>query len=383
MIIWGAMAIPLVVAIALLIFFHHRTTWWEFAIPFAISTILILGFKFGTETSQTRDVEFWGGWVTEAHWYEDWNEYIHRTCYQCTSYDKNGACTGGYYYDCSYVRYHPEHWRVYDSNGGEHGVKKSVYDYFVKLFGHRPIFVDLGRNHHTNDGDLYKVVWPKTPEAVEPVVTVHRYENRVQAAKTVFKFQDVGATEITEYGLFSYPSPTLFDYPTVLGDCGSTTEAGNESFRYYNATLGRSKQLRIWVLCFRGHGQEAGILQESLWAGGNKNEAVITIGLNSEDQVEWAYVFSWSEAEMFKVEIRDHLVSQGSLDLVEAADFAAGSLKTHFVRKPFSEFSYLKVEPPTWAIITTFILTLLVNVGLSAWLVHNEFHDLPSRRRRY
>ena len=76
-------------------------------------------------------------------------------------------------------------------------------------------------------------------------------------------------------------------------------------------------------------------------------------------------------------------MSQGSLDLVQAANHAATSLQTHFVRKPFSDFSYIKVEPPTWAIITTFLVTLLVNVGLSYWLIYNQFDDLPQRRRRY
>lgn len=379
-IIWGAMAIPLAVAIVLLFFFQHRTKWWEFAVPFAVSALLIMGFKFGAEMSQTKDVEYWGGWTTEARHYERWNEYVHRTCTRSVSCGKN--CTTTQTYDCSYVANHPKRWVIHDSNGSKHSISRKSYDYFVGLYSMQPQFVDMKRHYHSVDGDMYKVLWPKTETTVEPVVTVHSYENRVQAAKTIFKFQDVGPTEIEAYNLFSYPEKTpLFNYPTVLGDCGPTTEAGNARFRYHNAVLGRSKELRMWVLCFQGHGLEAGILQQSLWAGGNKNEAVMAIGLNSDSQVQWAHVFSWSESEMFKVEIRDHLMSQGSLDLVQAADYAAQSLQTHFVRKPFSDFSYVKVAPPTWAIVTTFILTLLVNIGLSWWLINNDFDDLRSRRR--
>lgn len=381
MLIWGAMVIPLVVAIALLFFFHHRTKWWEFAVPFAVSILLIAGFKFGSEISQTKDVEYWGGWVTEARYYEDWNQYIHRTCTRTVSCGKD--CTTTQIYDCSYVQYHPEYWHIKDSNGAGHNISQKSYNSFVQLFGMKPVFKDMRRGYHTNDGDMYHVDWPGSVETVEPVVTVHDYENRVQAAKTVFKFQDVGPFEIDTYNLFSYPEPTLLDYPAVLGDCGPTTKAGNERLRYHNAVLGRSKELRIWILCFQDNSYGAAHFQESFWDGGNKNEAVITIGL-VDDDVQWAYVFSWSESEMFKVEIRDHLMDRKNLDLVQVADFAAQSLQTHFIRKPFSDFSYIKVEPPTWAVVTTFILTLLINLGLSYWLIHNEFHDLPQRRwRRY
>ena len=46
-----------------------------------------------------------------------------------------------------------------------------------------------------------------------------------------------------------------------------------------------------------------------------------------------------------------------------------------FVRKQFADFDYITIEPPFWAVMTTFLVTIAVNVGLSLWIVHNEHRD--------
>ena len=56
-------------------------------------------------------------------------------------------------------------------------------------------------------------------------------------------------------------------------------------------------------------------------------------------------------------------------------------LKTNFIRKEFEDFSYLTVDPPFWAIITTYILTLLITVGMSYWAVNNDISHHTGRYR--
>jgi hypothetical protein len=369
------MIIPFITAIVLLLFFQHKTKWWELAIPLVVSAALCGGFAMWGEHSATRDSEFWGGWTTSAHYYEDWNEYIHKTCQRCVSTDKNGSCTSYMSYDCSYVSYHDERWAIKDSNGARHSVPRSTYNYLVKFFGVTPTFVDMRRRHHTNDGDMYRVIWPKTQATVEPVVVAHTYENRVQASRSVFSYVELSPKEVLAEGLFEYPEVSLFGYPSVLGDCGDSTAAGNKRLMYHNAKLGRSKQLRMWILCFQGGSLSKGHLQEAYWVGGNKNEVVLAIGTGKDGSGTWVHPFSWTDDKTPVIEIRDFIVGQEKLDLVKVADFMSTRLETGFVRKRFEEFSYLSVETPTWAIVTTFIVTLLVNIGLSYWLVNNEFHE--------
>ena len=370
MMIWLALLIPLLTAVILAVFFHHRTKWWEFAIPFVVSLLLVGGFKVLGEYSATKDMEIWNGWVTQSRYYEDWNEYIHQTCSRCVGHDKNGACSNTMTYDCSYVRYHPEYWEIIESNGTEFEVSKKAYDYLVHLFiplGARPTFVDLGRNYHDNDGDMYKADWPQTDGTVEPVNMSYSYENRVQASRSVFNYQHINDAEALKLGLFAYPQVGLFNYPSVLGDCGQGTKEANELLRFHNSKLGAQKQLRMWVLCTNSADPGFGQLQESYWVGGNKNEVVVILGQG------WTHVFSWTDNKVPLIKIRDF--ANRYRDTVMLVNFMAETLGQEFQRKDFQEFSYLTVETPTWCIITTFVLTLLVNAGLSYVIIINEFHD--------
>jgi hypothetical protein len=80
-----------------------------------------------------------------------------------------------------------------------------------------------------------------------------------------------------------------------------------------------------------------------------------------------------------------------TFDPVAAVEFIGPTLAEEFERKHFEDFSYLTVDPPLWAIITTYVVMLLVNGGLGYFVVMNDFHegkhstrigDMFSRRRR-
>jgi len=371
------MFIPVIAVAVLLLFFQHRTKWWEIGIPLLASALMIGGFKWMAESMGTKDMEIWNVGTVSSHYYEKWDEYIHQTCYNtvCSGSGQNQTCTQ-IPYDCSYVSTHRARWSIHDSNGMKHGVEKKTYDYFVKLFGMQPQYVDMKRNFHRIDGDMYQVLWPKTDPTVEPVNISHKYENRIQASRSVFKYVELSEEEVAQHKLFEYPEVSLFGYPSILGDCGPTTEDGNKRLRFHNSMLGREKQLRMWILCTDAADPQWGQLQESHWVGGNKNEAVLVVGKG------WDHVFTWADDKTPMIETRDFVKANlESLDMVEVADVMAANLKQSFVRKEFADFSYLTVEPPTWAIVMTYIFTILINVGISYFVIHNEWSDDPNHRR--
>ena len=43
----------------------------------------------------------------------------------------------------------------------------------------------------------------------------------------------------------------------------------------------------------------------------------------------------------------------------------------NFQRKDFKEFNYITVEPPTWAVVTTYIITILITFVLCYWAIVN------------
>ena len=119
-------------------------------------------------------------------------------------------------------------------------------------------------------------------------------------------------------------------------------------------------------------------MQKRHWGGGNKNEAIICIGIDDHNNIQWAGVFSWSKNETFKIEIRDYIEKHKRLDkntFLYIIDYSYKDLEKNFVRREFAEFSYLTVEPPGWALWTTFILVFVFCVGLTIWNLTNE-HDI-------
>jgi hypothetical protein len=377
MIIWFALCIPVLAAIFLLVLFRHKIVWWEFFIPLVASVALVFIFKLSIGTIQTADTEYWGGYVEKAQYFEDWDEYIHRTCsrevYDGT--DSNGnAKYRTEYYDCSYVQYYPEEWHIVDNNGIDISISESEYDRLVRQFGRSPQYIELDRNYHTDDGDLFQVDWDGSQATFEPVTTIHFYENRVQAASSVFRFPDVDDSTKALYGLYDYPKVTdNLRVPGILGpDLPDLKEAARK-LDYLNATLGAPKQVHAWILVFRNQPIEAGHAQEWLWKGGNKNEFILTIGVDGNNAVQWVYPISWTEVEKLKVGSRYFVQNMKTLRLTDIVDWLGSNIQQDWVRKPFKEFDYLTVEPPFWSVAMTYIFTLLVNIALSWWAIRNDF----------
>ena len=113
------------------------------------------------------------------------------------------------------------------------------------------------------------------------------------------------------------------------------------------------------------------------------NEFVICIGIDDQRNVKWCKPISWTRNETLKVEIKSYVQNQGKLNLQDLAGYAQEKIKGGFIRRDFEEFNYLTVEPPTWAVILTYILTLGANILVSFWIVRNPFYDDEFKRFRY
>ena len=387
-IIWFAMAIPVLVSVILYFFFNHKVVWWEFLLPFTVSIIVILVAKLLMGFAGTRDTEYWGSIVEDARYYEAWDEYIHQTCtrtYACGT-DANGNtqyCTETY--DCSYVEYHSEYWEINTTSGERFNISESYYNILVRQFGMKPQFQDMHRDYHYNDGDMYWVKWDGSKEDAEPMFSKHTYKNKVQASDDVFNFPDVDTSEISMYGLYQYPEfngSASNNYPSILGYSDNDAQA---ELHYWNGLLGPRAQCRIWILVYDYPTNQAGLTQEALWKGGNKNELVVTIGIDTDSTVIWCYPFTWSEVQVLPVNIRTFVEAQGKLNLMDVVNYVGTESKDKFVRKEFEDFEYLEVQPPTWTVVTSFIFVLLFNLGVSWFVIANHVTETPRHRyrRRY
>jgi hypothetical protein len=382
MIIWFTMLIPVATAVILYKKFQHKTLWWEFLIPVVASVLLILGSKALIEHAQTRDTEYWGGVLKRAEYYEDWNERVPCTHQNsCTCNNKDGSCTSFHGYQHSYdVDYHPPYWQIIDSNRITVGVNDVKFQQLCQRFENRT-FKDLGRDYHTNDGDMYFTVWRENEETLTPVTTAHTYENRVAVSDSVFNFPEV---DPKDYGLFEYPRITQFYWcPSILGGGDATRGEALRKLNNWNAKLGAPCQVRMLILIFQDQPLQAGFDQESYWKGGNKNEFVVTIGVDKNNRVQWCHPFSWTEVEGLKIDVRQHVVEQEQLNLEELVDWMVPQVQKRFERKQFADFDYLTIEPPGWAIFLVFCLVGGINFGISYWVINNEHQEGGRSRFRF
>lgn len=373
---WAAILIPAIAGVALHYAYKHKVVWYEVIMPMLPALILIPLIKLLAVTSLTTDYERHGGWAVEARHYEHWNEYIHQTCTRTTGSGKDAKTET---YDCSYVQDHPEYWELEDSNGYVMQISASEFEGLCNRFGNKT-FREMHRHYHTIDGDEYHTVWGGNEASLQPIATHHTYENRVQATHGVIDFPEVTKKEAKEKGLYDFPQLTSYLYdPAILGSCAGSLEA-DAYLQIQNGKLGRRKQVRFWLLIFHNKPREVGFDQESYWVGGNKNEVVVTVGLDSSNQVMWCHPFCWSpdgntSNDVMKINIRNHVEAQKDFKPLEAAQFIVAEATEKFERKHFKEFSYLTVDTPTWAYWVIYIMTILSTIGMGIFIVGNEIDE--------
>ena len=179
-----------------------------------------------------------------------------------------------------------------------------------------------------------------------------------------------------QYGLFEYPEiRNNYECPSILGDGGPTRSPADLLLSRANGMLGAAKQVRLWILVFKNKPMQAGIDQEAYWQGGNKNEFVVTIGVDDAYAVQWCHVFSWTEKADLKADAQEMIAYSGTLDLVRIVTWLEPHIAERFVRKPFAEFNYLTVELPMGKAIFVYILTLIFNLIASLVIIGNETND--------
>lgn len=338
---------------------------------FFVPLLAIFIGKQASITSQIQDTEYWNSYATKAVYYEYWNEYIHKTCSERirTGTDSKGnAIYTTRFYDCSYVESHSPYWEIKDNMGQVMRISASFYKQLHEQWDNQ-VFIDMHRPYYTVDGNAYLVSFTGKFEDVFPICKTYTYENRIQCSKSVFNFQKVDSVMQKKYQLFNYPKPEVFAYNPILG---YSDPKASLKLQRFNAQYGATKKIHMLLLVFKDQPIDAAIMQENYWKGGNKNEFILCVGLCS-NRIDWARVISWTDVEDLKIRVARKVKEMGTFNVDSVIDCMASETSIHFVKKSFKDFNYITVEPTMQATIITFIVTLLVSVGLIVFVVNNEF----------
>lgn len=368
-------SLPFIIAVLLLIFFRKQVTWFEYIGLIVLSILFTLLFKAVFISINESDTEYWGSYVTKIRHYDDWNEWVHRTCTRqvLKGYDKDGNPEyEEEEYDCSYMDYHPERWTYTDNYGSEnYFYNKAEFDRAMAELGYpKMVFVDMHRHYYTKDGDAQDYYWDGTFENSRTLTTWHTYTNKVIASRSIFRFEDIDKDKAKELGLFEYPEIQNYDQKSLLGvRLDRLTE---KKIKYLNATFGGRYQFRLYILVFKDKPLGISEQQKSYWQGGNKNEFVLCLGYNTKThKIDWCNPFSWCDSPKLEVATKRYFREHPTLNLMGYCKWLEQNIKL-WKRKEFKDFAYIDVEMSDGQTVALFIIILLLDIGMSIFVIGNE-----------
>ena len=374
--------IPFIFSLFLLIFFKKKIAWWEYGVLIASGIIINVLVVAIMKDYNCKDTQYLGDYVKEVRYYEPWDEWVHRTCHRTHRDSKGHTHTTSY--DCSFRCYHPANWVMITSEKKTYDISKDDYERIIKMWKTPNRFVDMHRRYHTKDGDMYSSFWDLDCNTIIPVTIKDNYSNKIKGSKSVFNFEYISKKEAQEYGLYEYPELGKYKFPLPLKVNNNTYQKSVLGFDdaflekridYINAFYGPSKHIRTYLLFFKDKPHNLGFLQQSYWEGGNFNEHIICLGLNTKtNKIDWCETFSWENNPILSVKTKQWFNTNDSIaSLKQFPIWYESMLKQNVWKcKDRNDFNYLKVELSNKQLIWLMIISLIICTSISIWAVLNE-----------
>lgn len=350
MIFLSFFAVPLVLTIVAYIWFGNRISWKELILQLFVQSVLV-GIICGVVYYRnTTDVEIWNGRVSSktkervscSHSYSC-------NCHEvCSGSGKDESCHQ--HCDTCYEHSYDIDWDVATTNGENLTIERV---------------------------DRQGLSEPKRWTDVrigDPTAQTHYYENYIKAAPdSLFRTQGDTTDPMPEYPAQVYDYYRL-DHLVQFGSSISDAKLWNDGLAELNASLGRPKQVNAVLVLAKGKSREWFRQLERHWIGGKKNDAIVVLGLNSDDTIAWAEVMAWTDHSYFKVKLRDEILSVGKLDRLPILSVISEVISKDFRRKPMSDFEYLRssVAPTRTEFVVGFIVSLIFSVCIIGYCKEND-----------
>ncbi|WP_162577717.1 hypothetical protein [Variovorax sp. PBL-H6] len=334
----------------------HELTVREIAINLAVgAAIVILGWA-GGRYAQTHDVELLNGEVLRKESHRVSCEHSYEcNCTSSTSTDSQGRTTTTK--SCSTCYEH--------THDVDHTLYTNVGD------------IDIDRVDRQG-----LTVPPRFTKAAvgDPVAKSHNFVNYVKAApESLFNtLAEKAAYAKFDGHLPPYPDE-IHDYHyanRVLVVGAKVPDAAEWNAKLAGALkkLGPAKHANAVLVFTADTDPNYAQALHQKWLGGKKNDIIVVIGAPSYPEVEWARVVTWSDSQLFKVQLQDAIQDLKTVTPDSVIALLTEQTMKGFERKKMSDFEYLKWEiaPPTWLLALLFVLSLVASVVTSIKLANNS-----------
>lgn len=360
MIFLTLLIIPTIVAFVSFLAFGKRVTLKEFALQMGIQIVIIGALTAILRCMNTSDTEIQNGVVSNKARQEVSCSHSYR-CMCYTTCDSDNHCTE--HCQTCYDHSYDVDWNVFTTN-------------------QETIQIDRINRQGTDQPPRWTAV-----KVGEPTSRSYSFENYIKAAPdTLFRHQGLVAKYAAH--LPNYPID-IYDYYrnnhiVAVGFSPKDVGLWNLKLAELNGALGVQKQVNAVLVLVKGQPQEYFEALNQHWLGGKKNDVVVVVGVvDSSDTLKasWVQVMSWTDREILKVVLRDHILDLPILAPETVIPVIQEDVQKLFIRRNWKDFKYLmsSATPTKGQWIFALIFGFLVSIGVSWLLAENDVFNEERR----
>lgn len=223
----------------------------------------------------------------------------------------------------------------------------------------------------------------------DPVALSHGFTNYVKAAPDSLFNTAVEKSALMQFDKLVPPYPgNIYDYHyinRVLTQGVSVPDAAewNRDLAMRLRSLGPTKQVNAIIVFTSQKDPQYATALRAAWLGGKKNDVIVVLGTPAYPAIEWVRVVSWTDEELFKVQLRDELSELKTADRTAVLDLMEKHIVTQYKRKHMKDFEFLQadIQPPTWLLVVLALVSIAVSVGASLYFARNDVREGGYRGR--
>lgn len=342
---------PLLWPLVAKVIWKQELTLYELGINLVVGVLIVMaGWGLG-QFMQMTDIEILNGAVSAKH-SEDVSCSHSYSCNCVKSCDSKGSCSE----TCSTCYDHPfdRNWLLETSVG--------------------QIEIDRVNRQGTVEPPRFS-----SAKIGDSVAVSHRYTNYIKASPDSLFNTQANKQLLATYQsrIPAYPDK-VYDYHYVdrvltLGMTIPDVAAWNSELAARLKTLGPTKQANVVLVFTKDTDPQFAEALRVAWLGGKKNDVTVVLGTPEYPSIAWARVISWTDKEVFKVQLRDALLDLKTVDKKAILDVIEQETNKGFLRKRMADFAYLKelIEPPTWVLALVFLMSTVASIWTSVVLSRN------------
>lgn len=349
-------AVPLLAPWIFKICWPHEMTWLEMTIASVSGIVIAIIVYVCGMVGQTHDVEIWNGQVTgKSRVHDTYEESYSCNPHTVTSgFGKNQTTSTEY--DTCWRTHYTVTWTS-KTDLGNYTVKKLDWE-------SRSVY-------NSPDPANYLAI-----SIGDPVAKTSAFTNYVKAVPDSLFHANL--TNNFDKLIPPYPNKVYDMYrlnrALTMGVNVPDLDKWNQDISLALRRLGPQKQANVIVVFVNTPDQNYIHALEGKWIGGKKNDIIVVLGVTNYPKIDWVAISSWTDSQIFKVQLRDDITKIGQVDRSQIIKAIETNTYATFKRKNMKDFEYLKeqIVPPVWVLTIAALLGILVTLCSSLYFYRNN-----------